>query len=112
MWGHMAITASCVTKPAPAKMLLEFITLGTTTRSKNVFVLGSIRDAIKQYLIKLEEGQWGCSSCDFTSNRASSVSVHVEAKHLTTDGFYCNFCSKHCPTRNSLNIHKFRYHKA
>ena len=48
MWGHMAITASCVTKPVPAKMLSEFITLGTTTRSKNVFVLGSIRDAIKQ----------------------------------------------------------------
>ena len=37
--------------------------------------------------------------------------MHVEAKHLYTEGFYCNLCNKHCPTRNSLNIHKFRYHK-
>ena len=77
-----------------------------------ISVPGAIRDAIKQYMVKIDEGHWGCNSCDFTSNRASSVSVHVEAKHLYTEGFLCNICSKHCPTRNSLNIHKFRYHKA
>ena len=115
MLGHMATIASSVIKRVPVKMLLEFITLGiTTTSNQNIrkfFVPGSIRDAIKEYLVKLGEGHWGCSGCEFTSNRASSVSVHVEAKHLYTEGFYCNICNKHCPTRNSLNIHKFRYHK-
>ena len=70
-----------------------------------------MKDAIREMLCRLEGGQWGCSQCDFTSSRASSVGVHIEARHLLTEGFVCPVCNKHCPTRNSLNIHKFRYHR-
>ena len=70
-----------------------------------------MKEAIKSMLNKLENGQWGCNECDFASNRASSVAVHIEAKHLRTDGFSCFICYKHCPTRNFLNIHKLRYHR-
>ena len=70
-----------------------------------------MKDAIKEMMIRLADGQWGCSQCEFSSTRASSVGVHIEAKHLLTTGFICPVCSKHCPTRNSLNIHKFRYHR-
>ena len=70
-----------------------------------------MKDAIREMLCRLGDGQWGCSQCEFTSNRASSVGVHIEAKHLMTGGFICQVCNKHCPTRNSFNIHKFRYHR-
>ena len=70
-----------------------------------------MRDAIKEMLYRLDDGRWGCTQCQFSSNRASSVGVHVESKHLITSGFVCPVCNKHCPTKNALNIHKFRYHR-
>lgn len=70
-----------------------------------------MKEAIKSRVYRLADGQWGCAECDFTSNRTSVVSVHVEAKHLQTEGFVCPICQKHCPTRNSLNIQKYRYHR-
>ena len=77
-----------------------------------VFVsLEEIKEAIKSRVYRQANGQWGCTECDFSSNRASVVSVHVEAKHLETGGFVCPICHKHCPTRNSLDIHKYRYHR-
>ena len=39
------------------------------------------------------------------------VQAHVEAKHLTTGGFYCQECGKFCNTRNALMIHKTRFHQ-
>ena len=46
-----------------------------------------MKEAIKSRVYRLADGQWGCAECDFTSNRTSVVSVHVEAKHLQTEGF-------------------------
>ena len=83
---------------------------------KQTFVLflkemREMREAIKEMLYRLDDGRWGCTQCQFCSNRASSVEVHVESKHLITSGFVCPVCNKHCPTKNALNIHKFRYHR-
>ena len=99
MWGHMAITASCVTKPAPAKMLSEFITLGTTTRSKkNVYVL----------MYKDENGKWVCNNCSYISYSSTSVREHVESKHIESQNYPCNICGHVCPTRKALKMHIFR----
>ena len=71
-----------------------------------------VKEAIKLHVFRRPDSHYECSECGFSSNRASVVHVHVEAKHLQTSGFECPICQKHCPTRNSLNIHKYRYHRS
>ena len=74
-------------------------------------ILEYIKEAVKSRVNRRSDGQFQCTECGFNSNRASVVHVHVEAKHLHTEGFECPICQKHCQTRNSLNIHKYRYHR-
>jgi len=74
--------------------------------------LDYMKEAIRSRVFRREDSQYQCADCGFTSNRASVVHVHVEAKHLETEGLSCPICQKHCPTRNSLNIHKYRYHRS
>ena len=69
-----------------------------------------MKEAVKSLMYRREDMQFACTQCGFASNRSSVVEVHVEAKHMETGGFVCPVCQKHCPTRNSLNIHKYRYH--
>lgn len=71
----------------------------------------NVKEAIRSRVYRREDAMYECSECGFSSNRASVVHVHVEAKHLQTPGFECPLCQKHCPTKNSLNIHKYRYHR-
>ena len=62
-------------------------------------------------VLALEDGHFQCPKCDFSSSVRQRLRCHIEAKHLETGGFVCPVCQKHCPTRNSLNIHRYRYHK-
>ena len=66
-----------------------------------------VKEAIKLHVFRRPDSHYECSECGFSSNRASVVHVHVEAKHLQTPGFECPICQKHC----TVNIHKYRYHR-
>jgi len=66
---------------------------------------------VKSMMFKNAENHWQCTECDYSSKKISHVQTHVEAKHLNTQGFSCPICSKFCNTRNSLMIHKSRYHR-
>ena len=52
-----------------------------------------------------EENIWRCVECGYSSRLKSDVSKHVEAKHIETAAFTCDFCSKLYPSRNSLKSH-------
>jgi len=66
---------------------------------------------INKMVVELSDGTFQCPKCDFRSNVRQRLRCHIEAKHLETGGFICPACHKHCPTRNSLNIHRYRYHR-
>jgi len=70
-----------------------------------------LNDMVKSMMFKNEENQWQCSECGYNSKKISHVQTHVEAKHINTEGFSCPICAKFCNTRNSLMIHKSRYHR-
>ena len=91
--------------------ILPLLSDGSNTAVK-LHVLDGVNEAIKLHVFRRPDSNYECSECGFTSNRASVVHVHVEAKHLQTSGFECPICQKHCPTRNSLNIHRYRYHRS
>ena len=124
--SSLTTAVNIVTRCSNLKILFKLTSLGIRTENVSVtfqipffnkikptFVLflEEMREAIKEMLYRLDDGRWGCTQCQFCSNRASSVEVHVESKHLVTSGFVCPACNKHCPTKNALNIHKFRYHR-
>jgi hypothetical protein len=69
-------------------------------------------EAIKSKVVRLGGRLYGCSDCDYTTSYSSTIGNHIEAKHLSTQGFICTFCQKFCPTRNALKSHVTKQHKA
>ena len=63
---------------------------------------------VRSRMYKDEAGNWRCSGCDYFSKSSTSVSEHVESKHLLGPGFACNICQHVCPTRKALKMHIFR----
>ena len=59
-------------------------------------------------MYKDEAGTWRCSSCDYCSKSSTSVSEHIESKHIQGPGFACDICQHVCPTRKALKMHIFR----
>ena len=54
---------------------------------------------------------WQCKDCLWTTKYKTRLWEHVEAKHVTSQGYNCPLCSKFCPSKNAWHHHKSRYHK-
>ena len=66
--------------------------------------------AIKSKMVRGVEGLWQCTDCDYKTKYSTTLTRHVEAKHLETSGFQCTICQQFCPTRNALMSHQYRKH--
>ena len=70
-----------------------------------------LREAIEEMLYKDVDGNWTCNQCDFKTPYKTTMNNHVEAKHIRAiDGYACDICNRHCPTKNALKCHKYREH--
>ena len=69
-----------------------------------------LKEAIKQRMVKQYDGTWGCSECDFVTKYQATLTNHIEAKHLQSDGYSCQYCNKFCPTKNALKCHVYQRH--
>jgi len=65
--------------------------------------------AIEAKMWKNPSGLWQCTDCDHTSQQPTNMRNHIEVKHVLTNGYYCQQCSKFCRTKNALSIHRTRY---
>ena len=54
---------------------------------------------------------WCCTVCGHSSKKRTQVALHVEAKHIESNGFHCKICSKYCPSKNALQTHVSRHHR-
>ena len=54
---------------------------------------------------------WQCMDCMWTTKYKTRLWEHIEAKHVTSQGYSCPICSKFCPSKNAWHHHKSRYHK-
>lgn len=62
-------------------------------------------------MVKIDSEVWGCALCEFRTKFYSTAVNHIEAKHVVSDGFQCEYCSTLCPTRQALKMHKSRKHR-
>ena len=51
-----------------------------------------------------------CKVCG-KEGRPKDIRGHIEANHLEGISIPCDYCDKICPSRNSLVMHKSRFHK-
>jgi len=62
--------------------------------------------------VNQSEVNWRCNQCHYSSKRKHNVMEHVEAKHLESQQFPCNYCATICPNRKSLRNHVYAKHRA
>ena len=53
---------------------------------------------------------WTCKVCG-KEGLSSTIRDHIEANHLEGISLSCDSCDKTCPSRASLKMHKFKFHK-
>ena len=65
---------------------------------------------VNSLLAKQLDGTWACTECGYKSNVKTNVKMHVESRHLVSEGFSCPTCQLLCPNRKSLRNHMTRKH--
>ena len=63
---------------------------------------------IRSKIIKIDTGSL-CADCNFTGP-INQVYKHIEKLHVEVN-FNCNLCGKVCTSRNSLLVHRSRFHR-
>ena len=69
-----------------------------------------VSDVVLSKMIFID-GTWSCTECDWKSKYKTRTFEHVEAMHVETGGYHCQFCDKFCKSFSALKMHKSRYHK-
>ena len=93
------------------ELVHNFINLLYLDEGPHAETIEALNILVDSRMFKNNEGLWQCTECGYNSKKISHVQNHVEAKHVSTSGFSCPICHKHCPTRHALMNHKSRYHK-
>eukprot|EP00092_Neocalanus_flemingeri_P015650 GFUD01016939.1.p1 GENE.GFUD01016939.1~~GFUD01016939.1.p1 ORF type:complete len:368 (-),score=78.43 GFUD01016939.1:68-1171(-) len=68
---------------------------------------------VRSKMVKSVDGEWQCTECNFVPSGKTALNTlyaHVESNHVSVS-FVCYICFKECKTRNSLLLHRSRYHK-
>jgi transcription elongation factor Elf1 len=66
---------------------------------------------INSRISRLGPQMFQCMDCEFNASKKSTVSNHIESKHIGHAGVSCNICGKVCVTRQAYRMHKSRDHK-
>jgi len=69
-----------------------------------------IDKAIEENMFK-DAGTWFCKACSYQTTSKSHMQEHVEAKHLTHDGYFCQSCNRTYKTKNTFRSHSYRCRK-
>ena len=114
MWSPniLKVLASCANN-VPLSVLHEMLwpcTSQENTEEIIDIVTESLDRTIKDRMVFLASGLYGCSECPYTTKYSTTCQNHIESKHMSTNGFICNFCEKFCPTRNALKSHVSKKH--
>ena len=75
------------------------------------FFVVDVETTIFSKIFKSITGNWECQDCGYNSAYKKNVFEHVESKHVKHSGYYCDICSRLCPTSSSLRMHYNRNHK-
>ena len=87
-------------------VIQDFQTFKTGTKSGVTFQDGSdyLEIEIGKLMEKVDGKGWTCISCGKTDQKIN-IKKHIEGHHIEREDHYCNFCGKHCRSRNALQKH-------
>ena len=81
------------------------------TVSINTEEMHNIDEKIEEFVGRDDAGNFKCNLCGKTTGRHKRhLQNHIET-HLDGLSFSCQFCDKTFRSRNSLALHKSRFHK-
>ena len=66
-------------------------------------------ETIEEHLGR-EDGGYYCKVCNYSKKAKQDVTRHIET-HIEGLSYSCSVCNKTFRSRNSLNKHKYMYHK-
>ena len=61
-------------------------------------------------MTSLGGGKWQCLACGYQS-KSTNVRYHIEAKHMTSDGYTCPYCQEVIRNRGAYNHHLSQKHR-
>ena len=67
-------------------------------------------DVIDSLMINLGGGKWQCGKCEYLCSKIN-VQMHIEAKHVVSDGYICPYCDQLLKNKIALKNHLARKHK-
>ena len=59
---------------------------------------------------QLNNGTWGCNYCNQTTQKKSTIVVHIDTKHLHVRKFQCFHCQHEATTKGNLKTHCVKKH--
>lgn len=91
-------------------LLMTLTNLVTLTTLKTLLAVISLATFVTLVtLMSKVAGEWQCVDCGMKA-ALNTLYAHVESSHVNVS-FECIICLKECKTRNSLSLHRSRYHK-
>ena len=79
------------------------------TVAVNVKDNSGVGETIQEHLGK-EDGEYYCTVCNYRSKDKTKVTRHIET-HIEGLSYSCPECQKTFSSKNSLQKHRYRYHK-
>ena len=70
----------------------------------------ALETEIGKLMQKVDGNRWSCISCGKTDQKIN-IKKHIEGHHIEREDHYCNFCGKHCRSRNALQKHVSTDHR-
>ena len=60
---------------------------------------------------KALDRDWVCLDCGYRTKIKTNMRMHVESKHVVSEGFQCHICLLLVPNRKALRNHLDRNHE-
>jgi len=71
-----------------------------------------VQEQINSLMVDMGQSEFHCTACGHISKTKSNMQKHIDAKHISSQPVFCQFCNKRCPSKNALQSHVSRYHKS
>jgi len=72
-----------------------------------------LAELIKSNIEFVGPNQFSCQICSYQAKKKHHIENHIEANHIRRSfkGYTCDVCLSSHSTKNSLNVHKSKFHR-
>ena len=107
-WGGLNLNV-CLIQMVNLFLITGLVLPNHVTQKINISEY-ELKEMINKRIVRTPDNTFECSDCDYKTKHLHCLKIHIESKHIISDGFQCQLCEKLCPTRNALRAHQKRHH--